>query len=264
MKIYNVILIGLLAIISFGFISSKKVLIGKYLGYTLGYELEIIDNKYVPKRTKAPSTLIINSDGSFELIHPDVSRGFRSNKTEDFFCNGKYEVHGDTLILNSKYQHSDFISVHESKIDFCNKDVLGIEVKYSEYNYNPTYIIDALKYQTKKKVDTTIQRINKIKIEFVDSIFQNDNDHYTIYDSKPSYFRNTRPSHLKFSRFNPTVRNWSYKIKDSAMNYFKCILTTDVKGQSLVLENEKFLILDTLLIHLNSSFLDIDTFKIAK
>ncbi len=264
MKINNIILLGFLVIICFGFIVKKKLFIGKYTGYTLGYEGEVIDNKFIKKRTKTPSKLTINSDGSFELIHPDLSREFRPNKTEDFFCIGKYEVHGDTLILNSQYQHNNYISVHESKKDFCNNDVLGIEIKYSEYDHNPTYIIDGIKYESKRKVDTTYQTFQKITIEYVDTVFENDNDHYSISDSKPSFYRNTRPLLLKFSRFHPSIRKWVYTIKDSTMNYFQCVLTPDINGQSLVLENEKFLIMDTMLIHLNDSFLEIDTFKKSK
>ena len=262
MKIHRRILLALFAIICLSFVCKKKQIIGKYIGYTKGLSVEIMDNNIAKLNDLVSSKLTFNSDGSFELIYPDVS--IRSNRTQDFFSYGKYEIHDDTLVLNSQYQHSNFISVEESKKDFCNNDVLGIEVKYSEYDYNTTYIVDGIKVQTKKKVDTTFQRYNRINIEFVDSFLENDQDHYSVSDSKPSFFRNTKPLQLKFSRFDPSIRNWIYTVKDPTSNYLQCILKSDINGQSLVLENERFLILDTLLVHLNASFLKIDTFKISK
>lgn len=262
MKTYIWILLVLVAVICTSSMWNKKQLNGKYIGYTKCLPFDEIDNKIVISDGLCPAMLTIQFDGSFELKYPDYS--IRSNKTQDFFCNGKYEIHGDTLFLNSQFKYSDFISVQEIKKDFCNNDVLGIELKYFEYDYYPTYIIDGIKYQTKKKVDTTYQGFPKIWIELIDSNFENDQDHYSVSDSKPSYFRNTRPLQLKFSRFNPSVRNWVYTIKDSTLNYFKCILTPDINGQNLVLENEMFLIADTTLIHLTDSFLEIDTFKLTK
>ena len=262
MKIHGKILLVLFAIICLSFIFIKKQIVGNYIGYTKGLSLEIIDNKINKLSTLVSSKFTFNSDGTFELIYPDVS--IRPNKTQGFFSYGTYEIIDDTLVLNSHYQYSDFITVEESKKDFCNNNILGIEVKYSEYHYNPTYIIDERNVQKNRKLDTSFQRFNKINIEFVDSNFEYDQEYYSVSDSKPSFFRNTNPLQLKLSRFHPSIRHWVYKIKDSSSNYLQCILKSDINGQNLVLENERFLILDTLLIHLNESFLKIDTFKMSK
>jgi hypothetical protein len=213
----------------------NKFKCGLYYGYTEN-EGGRIDSagRFVKTRSKVPSELQINEDGTFSILHIDVSF-IRPNKPTDFYAKGTWRISSDTLILNSKYLNKDFVTVVEKKIENCNENFMRFRISYG---------FDTLQYRIYPNVSMDLSRST---VDF------EDNQYY--------YYRKEHLATLRLSRSNMTIMKWKYPIRDTSSNSFDISLKSEIDKQNIVIEEEKFIVKMGELIPLNYKTLKIDKFN---
>jgi len=235
-KIY---LLFALFIIAFIVMSYKQDLenrfkCGLYYGYTENETLKMDSAvHFVKTRSKAPSELQINEDGTFSIRHKDVSF-IRPSQPKDFYSAGTWRISSDTLILNSKYLNKDFITVVEKSIENCNKNFIRFRISYD---------YDTLQYKIYPGVSLDLTR---------STVVFEDNQYY--------YYRKEHLDTLRLSRRNMTIMKWQYILRDTSSNSFDISLKSEIDNQNIVIEEEKFILKKGELIPINYNTLKIDKF----
>ena len=139
-------------------------------------------------------------------------------RTSNRNCSGFYIKNKDTLYLTSKYRDTDFCKVSEKVIDTMPKDRIMIIVNYPE------------------KIHPHKRFINGFDLKMNDSLI----GEFKVSDT--IYYAATEVRSLFFSCCSPYQMEWNYIPKSKETNFFNLILTREIDGENIFMDNNKILL----------------------
>jgi hypothetical protein len=207
-------------------INNPTQIFGKYEATEILFYAMAGDTSYeVDKKNEAYGykSLILDSNGTFKLEFP--LQGFTSIIGGNRFTSGTWKLQNDTLSLRSYYLHKDFMRVIEKK---RNHNQIKLKIHY-ESNGKLYYPYLEININNKtlgiKRPHTYFppDTVNEIKIYHYVGVTTTDNE-------------------------------WFYKTKNKNSNYYKIALIENIKGNNYVVENYRFLLIDSKLEQIDRIF----------
>jgi hypothetical protein len=156
------------------------------------------------------------------------------------YCTGSYRMVKDTVYLTSTHRKSDFYTVTEQRIDSIANGKVMVVACYPNNKLSPQTFINEFELRLNNK------RIGEF--EMMDTIYCDASEIEEIF----------------ISCCSPNIMEWSYRPKNENSNYFKFVLTREIKLENVYIDNYKMVVDNGDLMVLESGYLDVRDNRYSK